>query len=151
MLAALPRPASPRSRHLYIVPDRRVARRGYAPPGRALHLVDPENLMGGPFEGRAAIRAALEAFHDVAGVGPLDLVTISTNPALLWTLRRLGPGLPCSLPAVDPTGLTAPCWVRCAMPCGWPNGSIGSSSVRETVLSLMWRQTYVGSASPSAL
>ena len=83
MIAALPRYTRPRNRHLYAVPDRRVPRRPYVPVGRALHLLDLENLMGGPFAGRPAIRTAVQAYRDVAAVGPLDLVTISTNPALL--------------------------------------------------------------------
>lgn len=72
-----------RPRHLYVVPDRKVTRRRYVQPGRTLHLVDLENLMGGPFAGRAAIRRAVREYRAEAGVAAADLVVVATNPALL--------------------------------------------------------------------
>jgi hypothetical protein len=47
--------------------------------GRALHLIDLENLVGGPDADCAAVDAALEAFVTAAVVGPYDLVVVAVN------------------------------------------------------------------------
>ena len=71
-----------RSRLLFVVPDRKVPRASYVPPGRSLHLVDIENLMGGPMNGRFALEAASRAFRELAGVQPRDHVLVGVNPKL---------------------------------------------------------------------
>ncbi len=71
-----------RPRRLYVVPKRRVARAGYVPPGRSLHLVDLENLMGGPGQGEVAVKVASRAFRELAGVRARDHVLVGVNPRL---------------------------------------------------------------------
>lgn len=71
-----------RTRHLYLVPDRKIQRAKYVPAGRALHLIDLENLMGGPFGGRNILRATSDAFRETAQLKPGDHVIVGVNPAL---------------------------------------------------------------------
>jgi hypothetical protein len=47
--------------------------------GRALHLIDLENLVGDPDADYAAVDATLEAFITAAAVGPYDLVVVAVN------------------------------------------------------------------------
>jgi hypothetical protein len=47
-----------------------------------LHLIDMENLMGGPRRGRQAPAAALAAYCDAAGILPFDHIVIAVNPAI---------------------------------------------------------------------
>lgn len=74
--------APPRSRHLYLVTQRLVGRVRYAETGRSLHLIDIENLMGGPFAGGAALKEASEAYRVAARVGGCDHVVVGANPSL---------------------------------------------------------------------
>lgn len=84
-----------RGRNLYLVPERRVARAAHVPPGRTLHLVDAENLMGGPFAGVAALKEASHLYRLVAPVQVSDHVVVASNPRLAcgvgleWTGCRL--------------------------------------------------------------
>ena len=85
---------------LYLVPDRVVPRLAYVPAGRTLHLVDIENLMGGPFAGEHALQSASAEYRRVAAVRPSDIVTVACNPALAFDAGdawpeaelRVGPG-----------------------------------------------------------
>src|SRR4051794_35314488 len=64
------------------VPPRNRPRAGFVPAGRTLHLVDVENLMGGPLSGPVALREAVAAYHDLAPVRPRDHVIVGVNPQL---------------------------------------------------------------------
>ena len=68
--------------HLYAVPPRRFPRAKHVPPGRTLHLVDIENLMGGPRAGPVALLRAISAYREAAPVTVGDHVIIGTNPRL---------------------------------------------------------------------
>lgn len=72
-------------RMLYLLPDRRVARAGHVPEGRALHLVDIENLVGGTVSARMDVNCALATYRRLAAVGPGDHVIIGAGPTLLPT------------------------------------------------------------------
>jgi len=52
-------------------------RRGVA--GRALHLIDLENLVGDPDAGCEAVEEVLDAYLAVASVGADDLVSVAVN------------------------------------------------------------------------
>ncbi len=73
----------PSPRTLYAMPVRRVPRAGHVPLGRALHLIDLENLMGGPFAGNRAMAEAVEQYRNAAWVHEGDHVWVSVNPALM--------------------------------------------------------------------
>ena len=85
----------PLSRHLYLVPERRVPREKYVPAGRALHLVDIENLMGGPEAGTVALHQAVSDYRDAVPMTDGDHVVIGANPQLgavakaCWQSARL--------------------------------------------------------------
>jgi hypothetical protein len=82
-------------RNLYAVPERRVARAAFVPAGRSLHLVDVENLMGGPELGDTALHEALAGYRTSAPVSEGDHVIIGANPQLglaaktAWPSARL--------------------------------------------------------------
>jgi hypothetical protein len=77
---------------LYLVPERPGGRVGYAHGGRSLHLVDIENLMGGPLGGRAALREASGAYRDAAHVAVRDHVVLGVNPNLAVEVGLEWPG-----------------------------------------------------------
>ena len=87
--------AEPQTRHLYSVPVRRIPRAAYVPAGRTLHLIDIENLMGGPDEGQPALRRAISDYREAMSVADGDHVVIGVNPALAvqakaaWASARL--------------------------------------------------------------
>ena len=78
--------------HLSLVPDRRVERCGYVPPGRSLHLLDLENLMGGPYCGARALESASDAYRRIAPVGVYDHVIVAANRHLIFDAARCWPG-----------------------------------------------------------
>jgi hypothetical protein len=80
-----------RSRSLYLVPDRRVPRARHVSVGRALHLVDLENLMCGPLQPAIALRYAAARYEQVAVVRPDDHVVVAVNPALALDAGRAWP------------------------------------------------------------
>ena len=55
--------------------------RPYYPPGRALHLIDVENLMGGPDNGLAVLSRTLSCYREVVLVADGDHIVIGVNPA----------------------------------------------------------------------
>lgn len=93
-----PKPVYVRGRNLYLVPERRVARASHVPPGRTLHLIDVENLMGGPLAGVGALKQASELYRIAAPVRASDHVIVASNPRLAcdagveWQAGRLVTG-----------------------------------------------------------
>jgi hypothetical protein len=83
------------ARGLYLVPDRRIPKATHAPAGRTLHLVDLENLMGGPMRGVEMLMEAVLQYQAAAHVATLDHAIIAVNPALAlhaglaWPSARL--------------------------------------------------------------
>jgi len=77
---------------LYLLPTRTTPRCEHAPAGRTLHLLDIENLMGGPRRGRVAPAAAVAAYREVAGMRPFDHVVVAVNPALAVDAGMSCPG-----------------------------------------------------------
>lgn len=82
----------PSDRSLYAVPERRVPRAAFVPAGRSLHLVDVENLMGGPQLGDTALREALAGYRTSAPVTEGDHVIIGANPRLGPAAKTAWPG-----------------------------------------------------------
>jgi hypothetical protein len=72
-------------------PTSRANRAAFVPPGRTLHLVDAENLMGGPLAGNRALTGALREYTAAAGIRPLDHVTVGVNPALALSVGDIWP------------------------------------------------------------
>lgn len=72
----------PGGRHLYVVPERRVPREAFAPAGRSLHLIDIENLMGGPDGGGLALRRTVADYQEAELVVDGDHVIMGANPRL---------------------------------------------------------------------
>lgn len=82
-------------------PDRADRGAHRHPAGRAQHLIDLENLAGGPFPGRAAALACLGAYLDVSGWQPGDLAVVATNR---WLHREIAFDLPSHLRALPVIG-----------------------------------------------
>jgi len=61
------------------------------PAGRTLHLIDVENLAGGPDVSTEVAHAALDDYRRSAAMGPVDLVRVACNP---WLFRKLAFDLP---------------------------------------------------------
>lgn len=84
-----------KARHLHAVPKRQVERSEYVPPGRALHLVDVENLMGGPTAGADQLVESLESYRVAAPFSVGDHAVVAANPAIaietkfVWPEARL--------------------------------------------------------------
>ena len=72
-------------------PNLPVKKESYYRRGRALHLVDPENLMGGPDSGLAVLSRTLSCYRDVARVADGDHVTIGVNPAFHAPVKAYWP------------------------------------------------------------
>lgn len=64
---------------------------GDVPAGRALHLIDVENLAGGPDVSAEVARTAIDDYRRSAVVTPGDLVRLARNP---WLYRKLAFDLP---------------------------------------------------------
>lgn len=79
-------------------PDRGAHRH---PAGRTQHLIDLENLAGGPFPGRAAALACLADYLEVSGWQPGDLAVVATNRLLH---REIAFDLPSHLRALPVIG-----------------------------------------------
>jgi hypothetical protein len=62
-------------------------------PGRALHLVDVDNLLGDPRQATpASVAATLAAYRQAVRVAPADLVVVATNPGLALVVGLAWPG-----------------------------------------------------------
>lgn len=81
-----------KARHLCLVPSRRVGRAKYVREGRTLHVVDIENICGGPDQVRTSGKESAAAFSRAAGVAPGDHMLVACNPALLFHSRDRFPG-----------------------------------------------------------
>jgi len=79
------------SRHLRLVPDERLLRADHIPAERTLHLVDLENLMGGPFQSVEAMHYASDWYRHTAPVRPADHVIVAVNPKLAVVARSEWP------------------------------------------------------------
>lgn len=79
-------------RPLYVVPDRRVPRTHHVPAGRTLHLVDLENLMGGPFQSLSSMRCVSNWYRRTAPVQREDHVIVAVNPMLAMPAASEWPG-----------------------------------------------------------
>ncbi len=77
------------------VPERRIPREKYVPENRSLHLVDIENLMGGPRAGPSVIEWAVSAYQGTVPLAEGDHPVIGSNPYLwpcvdrCWSSARL--------------------------------------------------------------
>ena len=69
-----------------------MERLDYVPHGRSLHLVDIENLMGGPQRGAHALAFASEAYLETAPVGACDHIIVAANRHLIVDAARWWPG-----------------------------------------------------------
>ena len=56
--------------------------RRHVPAGRALHIVDLENLMGGPMAGFLPMAKAAAAYYEAVSVGEDDHLVVAVNPCL---------------------------------------------------------------------
>ena len=68
------------TRRLIPLPD-------HIPEGRSLHLVDIENLMGGPSEGFMKLWEAIQNYQATVHVGSSDKVYVGVNPGLADAVR----------------------------------------------------------------
>ena len=62
------------------------------PDGRTVHLVDVENLMGGPQSGLMTVAAALDDYDVAAGVRPGDHMVIAGHPTVAFSAGVARPG-----------------------------------------------------------
>jgi len=79
-------------RHLCLVPRRRVRRAAYVRPGRTLHVVDFENICGGPELAQRSGAEVAASYRRVAGLMRGDHVIAGSNPGLLFHCRDCFPG-----------------------------------------------------------
>lgn len=70
--------------------DRRLGR--HVPPGRALHVVDLENLAGGSSAPPASVTAAVAAYERAVGFRPGDHRVVACGPSLGFTAKAAWPG-----------------------------------------------------------
>ncbi len=77
---------------LYVAPERRCALARHVPPGRTLHLVDIENLMGGPRAGAHAFSDGVEGYNQAAMRRRGDLTVVGTGPYLATVAHQAFPG-----------------------------------------------------------
>ncbi len=80
------------SRPLYLVPQRSLALAPHVPVGRTLHLLDPENLMGGPHQSCDALRYAAQSYKNIIPVRSGDHVIVGTSPGLALEAGLKWPG-----------------------------------------------------------
>jgi hypothetical protein len=69
----------------------RKARR-WAPPGRTLHLIDLENLIGGSTAEGEAVRAALASYRRRLGIREGDLIVIAASPLMAFEAKAYWSG-----------------------------------------------------------
>ncbi|WP_420615956.1 NYN domain-containing protein [Candidatus Palauibacter sp.] len=80
------------NRYLSVTPNRVIERLDYVPPGRSLHLLDVENLMGGPKRGVHALEFACNAYRETGLVACGDHITMAANPHLIHDAVHCWPG-----------------------------------------------------------
>lgn len=81
-----------KTRHLCLVPSRRVRRAEYVREGRTLHVVDVENICGGPDQVETMGKESAAAYGRAAGLAPGDHLLVACNPALLFHSADCFPG-----------------------------------------------------------
>ena len=80
------------ARSLCLVPDRVIPRAKHLPAGRALHLVDIENLAGAAREYRCSAGEALAQYRALAGVQEGDHVVIAAGGVMAFRAGHLWAG-----------------------------------------------------------
>uniref|UniRef100_UPI0033409B9C hypothetical protein n=1 Tax=Gemmatimonas sp. TaxID=1962908 RepID=UPI0033409B9C len=80
------------ARSLCLVPNRAIPRAKHLPAGRALHLVDIENLAGAAREYRCSAGEALAHYRALAGVREGDHVVIAAGGLMAFRAGRLWGG-----------------------------------------------------------
>lgn len=82
-------------RSLYVVPERRVVRARHVAPGRTLHLIDIENLVGGSAASCGEVAAVSADYHRTAPVRSCDHVIVAAgariamDAGLVWRGAQL--------------------------------------------------------------
>jgi len=74
--------------HLTLLPSCLDTLAAWVPPGRALHIADVENLMGGPLAGAAALRRVRDQYADLARLAEGDHILSACNPRLAVDASR---------------------------------------------------------------
>lgn len=70
-------------RHLAVFPEREIPRASYVREGRTLHLIDLENLCGGPAQIEAEKYTVADLYQIQAGIAQDDHVVVASNPSSL--------------------------------------------------------------------
>lgn len=78
--------------HLAAIPQRGIPRASYVREGRTLHLVDLENLCGGPDQVTAEKHTVADLYQLKAGIARDDHVVVATNPSALVHCFDIFPG-----------------------------------------------------------
>ena len=81
-----------RRRHLAVFPERQIPRASYVREGRTLHLLDLENLCGGPNQVPTEKYAVAHFYGIEAGIAPDDHVVVGANPGSLIHCFDIFPG-----------------------------------------------------------
>ncbi len=76
---------------LYAVSLRPRSRLAYVPQGRTLHVIDVENLMGGPFAGLSNMQASADSYREQIVLLPQDHLVVAVNPKLAIQARQCWP------------------------------------------------------------
>ena len=81
-----------RRRHLAVFPEREIPRASYVREGRTLHLLDLENLCGGPDQIPAEKYTVADLYRTQAGIARDDHVVVGANPRSLIHCFDIFPG-----------------------------------------------------------
>ena len=81
-----------RRRHLAVFPDREIPRVSYVRGGRTLHILDLENLCGGPDQIPAEKYAVADLYRTQAEIAEDDHVVVGANPSSLIDCFDIFPG-----------------------------------------------------------
>lgn len=120
-------------------------RRRHLPAGRALHLVDLENLAGGSAASTDDIEIALDGYERVVRFGADDHRVVACGKGLVFPAKERWPGADCATPEAS-TGPTVCC-------CGPPIrvmsrlASTGSSLPVAITSSPSWSSSSTGAPS----
>ena len=80
------------TRHLSAWPERLAPRAPYVREGRTLHILDIENLCGGPEQIPVAIHGVADSYRQLAGVSDGDLGVLGMNPSSFVKCVGVFPG-----------------------------------------------------------
>ena len=81
-----------RFRHLAVIPEREIPLAPHVPRGRTLHLLDLENLCGGPGQIPQTGHAIADRYRIEAGIAQEDHVVLGANPSSLIHCSDIFPG-----------------------------------------------------------